>query len=1259
MPGSFVSRSSDGKEHCKQHSTCTGPVVIRGTSWHDTVCGDPSKYIVSDTSIPIESAELLDVLRLHTLSWLPALDWHQASHMCKNVGKLKLVTDQLAQIRKCESNLESNLRFQSLENPLEVLYYQLNAMGCLAKAKELYTVVVKPFVKNNESLPYQFLFKTTKTVLEPGKSAVITAHFVIPKGARHNPVTSVTWWTGNGMEMLKANETAVVRAVPGVSLSKTWPRRRSLGLFLWGYDISLTMDNILCIYGEDLLVAVTLGVERIGARASNHRVECIWKPQLSPRCNCSEALLHYANPEGLCSPSCMDAKSKHVHFGLDGNDNDWALTVHRAPPDTNSETQGRVIHGKVQPKTEKFCLVTSDLFHRTTLKTAAPSAPLDVRRCEVVLLEVRVGNDPGRTATESSGLLAIPVRDLRDASEHVYVPASARSTLDVMLRQAWGKRQGLKIHFSDRTRAPRQEEIAAVFDWFALRQRSETRHVVVIDTALDFATSATFSALARMYGSQFEIIPGLSSNELSAALRATQSEPLIAHYTCGAPDCAALTSVADANGKMLFTRSATDALPSCSSTRASYTNTHCVVCQEAEEVILICPRVVVVGTCTGDYGMLLFHKFSHVAASWPAIDRERVRAAEKFKDLGSLVAAHGAFLNLDDISLFAAHCADCHKVSIGRWTSGTYAEHDRHTLRFDVERYMYKTGVIVFEHLCMLSNNRAGIIVTIPSSKYIKENCTSLTMANRHAAAAAVAPSEKAHHHAYSTKDLTAIIVDMATWGVSRYSLGYLDYTYGESQTVSVFSQLTNAVVAATRAHRTLHYRYTRSSPCGGGGYAAVNNVYKLEGGMFFQFTPPSSPTLKSFVRVPGYPNLRLGMSSDMNVGAPASGLEPTERSMAHKVKFVPYAAEIVTLKNGERVFVDQERELICMHVPPASYSQTVRVKCRGVQRDLTETLEHGYCYRNVENRNYRAAVSVRLAVHGNFTEDAVNTFRALNEALDGERMLEDSELPWIADTDTAEAESSYGASSADAKRILDMLQSKNTASDLFECITGADTCLRLANYANNSWPQGGTGTPIAVFAEAEDSGDVIVVRMIMRVSHGARRANMPCSYEPLRFGSLASLVLPKYYTSTADPVKEAQRYITGVGLFVEKILSSLSLLYCNSAALPPEPKGYEEEPSFSKKTPAAGRCLDATTYLSLELVKTKDIFDRLGSLLSQEAERDSDVRQRVRDNAERSSALAGCAVLLAILIDIGVFSVLWFQCYRCRWYGEYHRLEQ
>lgn len=337
-------------------------------------------------------------------------------------------------------------------------------------------------------------------------------------------------------------------------------------------------------------------------------------------------------------------------------------------------------------------------------------------------------------------------------------------------------------------------------------------------------------------------------------------------------------------------------------------------------------KLYVVGMCTGKYGDLIFTKQYVKVASWPAVKREQAKVAEKFKDLGSMVTSHGAFLNLDGISLFPTHHADCEKVAVGRWNSGVYTEHENHALQFHSEKHMHRTGLIIFEHLCMLSYNRAGIIVTIPSSKYIKEHCTGLAMVNRHTAPT----SDDNAHHQYSVTDLKAMIVDMAKWGVSRYSLGYLDYTYRGNQRVSTFSQLTNAITSATRAHRNLHYRYTRSSKYGDGGYsyAMVSDVYKLEGGMFFQFTQPSSPMLKSFVRVPGYPNLRLGMSSDMNVGAAVSGLEPTGLSTIEKVKFVPYGAEVITLKNGEKVFVDQERGIIRMHAPPASYNENIRLKC-------------------------------------------------------------------------------------------------------------------------------------------------------------------------------------------------------------------------------------------------------------------------------------------------------------------------------------------
>lgn len=86
---------------------------------------------------------------------------------------------------------------------------------------------------------------------------------------------------------------------------------------------------------------------------------------------------------------------------------------------------------------------------------------------------------------------------------------------------------------------------------------------------------------------------------------------------------------------------------------------------------------------------------------------------------------------------------------------------------------------------------------------------------------------------------------------------------------------------------------------------------------MFFQRVAEGIPLSKSFVPVPKMSNLRLGLSSDMNVGALLPVGELSTLDAIEKVKFIPYRAQVVNLNYKDMVaFVDQDRDRICIHSP-------------------------------------------------------------------------------------------------------------------------------------------------------------------------------------------------------------------------------------------------------------------------------------------------------------------------------------------------------
>lgn len=64
---------------------------------------------------------------------------------------------------------------------------------------------------------------------------------------------------------------------------------------------------------------------------------------------------------------------------------------------------------------------------------------------------------------------------------------------------------------------------------------------------------------------------------------------------------------------------------------------------------------------------------------------------------------------------------------------------------------------------------------------------------------------------------------------------------------------------------------------------------------MFFQRADRDTRPAKSFVLIPGVPNLRLGLSSRMNMGDPLEGgRAQLLQDHAELVTFVPYGARVV-----------------------------------------------------------------------------------------------------------------------------------------------------------------------------------------------------------------------------------------------------------------------------------------------------------------------------------------------------------------------------
>lgn len=359
------------------------------------------------------------------------------------------------------------------------------------------------------------------------------------------------------------------------------------------------------------------------------------------------------------------------------------------------------------------------------------------------------------------------------------------------------------------------------------------------------------------------------------------------------------------------------------------------------------------------------------------------------------------------------------------------------------------------EQLC------AGIVVSIPSADYVPAaDCKRLQLLNRHVKTDSRGSDNRIH---YSMRELAGIVSDMAKWGVCRYSLGYLDQTFVNSEGTPTFTELSCMINSAATEIRTLHYRYTRNSTFGDGGYSytQVDGVCKLEGGIFFQRVAEGIPLTKSFVLVPDMPHLRLGLSSDVNVGAPLPLSELVIRDTIEKVTFIPYGAEVINLNHkGMTAFVDQERDIIYSHSPPTVVrSDGPRLSSFGVRSKENESSPKS-CYSYISGAEHRTRVLVPLSVTRELRESVLQSILESSRWLGKPPLLTKEEEDWLSSralmkdcTALPPLQGSRGlASNLDA---MCLLSNTNTV----ECIRGSSSCMELGDYAENKWPQGARDT--------------------------------------------------------------------------------------------------------------------------------------------------------------------------------------------------------
>ena len=1143
--GYFV-RPYENLEACQRHTlSCPkGQSVIRpGTAWHDTICGHPELYKVAGLldREGLQSSSLRSTIMRLTEIWVRDIPSHELKGLCR-----KMVIEEI--VPSCTASFETLLPDMPGGFPVESLYTALNMLSFYSTSKKLYDTVVKPFVFGDEEPDVSIRHLAPDPWwVDDQHTLIVQTTVTVPKGTVHSryiPV-ALTWHTGTvrPRRVVHADAWSVASSESRYSIAKgvNWATPTSQGFFVSVLDISLVVTNFRCGMFNSVHVNVSVYDKHKGGRMLqlNKTLDfsCVWKPRPHPNCDCTRALLDYANPDGLCHPTCILSPFAHVSSGLPGFDQ-WELQITRDDPDRSIVTQGRALYGSVQPRTELFCVVTCQVFERSPgPDRLAPTAPLDVRRCDVVLLEFEIwtGEPPQGSGDQ---YLPIAVRSLNgygvnDAPPKIHVPVAAKDTLRDIVRQAWGGAIGVKVRFVHSSRvAPHQEEIAAALDWILTFQSHTNRalRVVVIDVDLWTLKSSDFAKVNTLYRAKLDLIPGLSANALAEVIR-----------------------------------------------------------EEAETVL---------------------------------------------QELGLIVSSHGAFLNLDDIAEFQGVGGE---VKPGRWSLGEYLPEDPYAVKIpSSERHKESSGLFLFEELCSRSNNRGGIVVSVPSADYAvpRDRGKRMHMVNRHIKPDTGGLAEDRVH--YSMTNLSKIFSDMAKWGVGRYSLGYLDYTFGDLDGSPTFTELAHMINSAAAGIRTLRYLYTRKSTLGDAGYsyARVNGLYKLEGGMFFQRASDGTPLTKGFFPVPGVPNLRLGLSSDMNVGAPLPVRELSPLAAIEKVEFIPRDAHVIDLNYKKMVAFVDRGQIYTHSRSTVVRSRGLRLPSFGVRPEEETTLN--VCHSYIGGAEHRARVSVRL-------QTASDEVSVLQESIQesswfGTPVLTTEEGDWL----FGKAETANRIARPDRRGSeLSASLAMHLTSKIVECITGSSSCMELGDYADNGWPKGGTGYPIAISIVLGSQPDDVLVRMIISVNHGAVRVTIPCDLKPFSFGSdrTSSPQPHPGYMQTDNPlIAKVKTYVTDMGPITAWIVQPTALLYCPAM-----------NRSHAKHLPSSGAYVQEThgclTAMDTCLVALKDVFSQLGSVLDRNKDNAQQTVNLVAYTETRTSALSLSAAALAVLINITSVAMLCFVC--------------
>lgn len=235
---------------------------------------------------------------------------------------------------------------------------------------------------------------------------------------------------------------------------------------------------------------------------------------------------------------------------------------------------------------------------------------------------------------------------------------------------------------------------------------------------------------------------------------------------------------------------------------------------------------------------------------------------------------------------------------------------------------------------------------------------------------------------------------------------------------------------------------------------------------------------------------------------------------------------------------------------------------------------------------------------------------------------------------------------------LASLIDTMHLISKTVECIRGSSSCMDLGDYADNNWPQGGTGYPIAISSHLESSEE-IVVKMIIRVNHGATRVTVPCELEPFSFGSenpSSPQPRPGYYMHTEEPlISRVKKYMTTVGPLTAWIVQPLALLYCPDVDQTLAAHLVSSDAYFQNT-------YECVNTMNRSLKARSDVFSRLGTLIEENEKTAEKTVKHVMSMTARTSALCLSATVLAVLINVSILTMLCSMCQGSRYSQQRYR---